>query len=109
MDLNRLYAIESAMTATGGKADHRLPVRYADVETFARELAQAASGQITPGAQFGQWTVAVARDLLAHRGSSAVIPGEHQSPAVHALAHRCPAAAVPAAPGGPCRFIRTHG
>ena len=27
------------------------------------------------------------RDLLAHRGASAIIPGETQPPAVHALAH----------------------
>jgi len=92
VDMNRLYAIESAMTATGGKADHRLPVRYAEVETFAVELAQAVAGQSVAGSHFGQWTSAVARDLLAHSGSCAVIPGEHQSPAVHALAHQINAA-----------------
>ncbi|HLH45104.1 MAG TPA: 4Fe-4S dicluster domain-containing protein [Bryobacteraceae bacterium] len=92
MDLNRLYAVESAMTATGGKADHRLPLRYADVEAFAGELAQAVLGQGGAGSRFGPWTAAIARDLLAHRGASAVIPGEHQSPAVHALAHHINAA-----------------
>src|SRR5947208_5244130 len=34
-----------------------------------------------------RFAAAVGRDLLEHRGSSAVIAGEHQSPAVHALAH----------------------
>ncbi len=28
LDMNRLYAVESTMTATGGKADHRLAMRY---------------------------------------------------------------------------------
>ncbi|HEY7333816.1 MAG TPA: Fe-S-cluster-containing hydrogenase [Bryobacteraceae bacterium] len=85
--MNRLYAIESSMTATGGKADHRLPLRYAEVETFARELSQAVSGQPAQGGRYSQWTAAIARDLTAHRGTCAIIPGDHQSPAVHALAH----------------------
>ena len=41
LDMNRLYVIESTMTPTGGKADHRLALRYAEVEEFARELAAA--------------------------------------------------------------------
>ncbi len=93
MDMNRLYAIESAMTATGGKADHRLPLRYAGVEAFARELFEAVTGPGgSAGTRFAPWTAAIARDLLAHRGACAVIPGEHQSPAVHALAHAINAA-----------------
>jgi MoCo/4Fe-4S cofactor protein with predicted Tat translocation signal len=89
-DMNRLYSIESSVTATGGKADHRLPLQCADIELFARDLAAAigvrgfgvaASGGNVP------WTAALSRDLLASRGTSAIIPGEHQSPTVHALAH----------------------
>ena len=34
-----------------------------------------------------KFVAAVAADLQAHRGSSVVIPGEHQPPVVHALAH----------------------
>ena len=30
---------------------------------------------------------AVAADLAAHKGSSLVVAGDHQPPAVHALAH----------------------
>ena len=51
LDMNRLYAVESAMTSTGGKADHRLPLRYAEVEVFARDLASAVGvpGFSAPG------------------------------------------------------------
>ncbi len=90
LDMNRLYAIESTMTATGGKADHRLAVKYSEVEACARELASAvgAFGTGTPRS----WLQPVARDLTTHRGASLVIPGEHQSPNVHALAHAINAA-----------------
>src|SRR5262249_22734218 len=35
---------------------------------------------------------AITRDLQGHRGASVVIPGDHQPPAVHALAHSLNAA-----------------
>ena len=38
--MNRLYAVESSPTTTGAIADHRLPLRAAQVETFARLLAR---------------------------------------------------------------------
>ncbi|HLH06578.1 MAG TPA: TAT-variant-translocated molybdopterin oxidoreductase [Terriglobales bacterium] len=90
LDMNRLYSVESSMTSTGGKADHRLPLRYSEIERFARELATAigAKGVTSPGSSAqAEWISALSQDLLAHRGASAIIPGEHQSPAVHALAH----------------------
>jgi molybdopterin-containing oxidoreductase family iron-sulfur binding subunit len=94
LDMNRLYAVESTMTSTGGKADHRLPMRWADVEGFARNLAAAlgVSGVTAAGSANEQWVGSVAADLMAHYGASAVIPGDHQSPSVHALAHAINAA-----------------
>ena len=95
LDMNRLYVIESILTSTGGKADHRLPMRWADVEVFARDLAAAigvkgmAASNNNP---HQQWISAVAADLMAHYGASAVIPGDHQSPGLHALAHAINAA-----------------
>jgi Fe-S-cluster-containing dehydrogenase component/anaerobic selenocysteine-containing dehydrogenase len=95
LDMNRLYSVESTMTATGGKADHRLPLKYRDVAVFTRELAATVGvgGVNTPGTSInGPFMGALSRDLLAHRGASAVIAGEHQSPEVHAMAHAINAA-----------------
>jgi MoCo/4Fe-4S cofactor protein with predicted Tat translocation signal len=89
-DMNRLYSVETAMTATGGKADNRLPLRYGEIELFARDLAAAIGVQGIAASGTGnhpEWIAAVSRDLMEHRGDCAVIPGNHQSPAVHALAH----------------------
>ena len=94
-DMNRLYAIESTTTATGGKADHRLPMKYSGVETFSRDLAAAVGVeglQAEPSGEYGKWVNSISRDLTANRGASAVIAGDHQSPAVHALAHAMNAA-----------------
>ena len=89
-DMNRLYSVESSMTATGGKADHRWPLRYSEIEQFTRDLAAAIGvkgvNASNPTAHAG-WISALSQDLLAHHGASAIIAGEHQSPAVHALAH----------------------
>ena len=88
LDMNRLYAVESCVTSTGGKADHRIPVRYAEVESVARELSGALGGAPAPTSRWSDWVSALADDLTAHRESSVVIPGEQQSPAVHMLAHQ---------------------
>jgi MoCo/4Fe-4S cofactor protein with predicted Tat translocation signal len=89
-NMNRLYVIESTPTTTGAKADHRLPMRASDIGSFAGVLATyvgatGASGQQTAEqAKFGE---AIAAELKEHLGSSIVLAGDHQFPAVHALAH----------------------
>ena len=95
--LNRLYVAESMPTSTGAVSDHRLPVRSADVDDLARQLAAAAGVAVPPSANASAkipaaWVGAVGRDLAAHRGSSIVIAGDHQPPFVHALAHAMNAA-----------------
>ena len=88
-NMNRLYVIESTPSSTGMKADHRLPMRAGDIENFARILAgsvglnSGGNGSSEPKL----FVPPLAKDLLAHKGSSLVIAGDHQSPAVHALAH----------------------
>src|SRR5215472_11362774 len=37
-NMNRLYVVESTPSATGAKADHRIPVRAADIEWIARAM-----------------------------------------------------------------------
>ena len=93
--MNRLYVVESAATPTGAKADHHLPLRAADIESFAAAVAAGvgAPGATTPPAgPHAKWIAALVKDLQQHRGSSLVIPGEHQSPTVHVLAHMMNAA-----------------
>ena len=82
-NMNRLYVIESTPSSTGVKADHRLPVKAATIESFARMLAQ--NGEIS--AEYEKFVKSAVADLQAHQGSSVVIVGDHQPPAVHALAH----------------------
>jgi MoCo/4Fe-4S cofactor protein with predicted Tat translocation signal len=86
--MNRLYVVESCPSPTGAMADHRLALAHSEVEIFARALA-AKVGVQAPAAAPVEDTAfldAVAADLQAHRGRALVIAGEHQPPAVHALA-----------------------
>jgi molybdopterin-containing oxidoreductase family iron-sulfur binding subunit len=88
---NRLYVVESTPTNTGTRADHRLPLRPAEIETVARAVASqlgvaGAAGGAVPAAAT-KWVSAVVADLQASRGKSLVVAGDSQSPAVHALAH----------------------
>ncbi|GAC1432467.1 MAG: TAT-variant-translocated molybdopterin oxidoreductase [Terriglobales bacterium] len=89
--MSRLYVVESTPTTTGGKADHHLPMRAADIESFARSLASAlgveSGGNSSVIGDQQKYLAALAKDLQSHRGSSVVIAGDHQSPAVHALVH----------------------
>jgi molybdopterin-containing oxidoreductase family iron-sulfur binding subunit len=102
--MNRLYAIESMPTSTGARADHRLPAKPSDIERLARQLTAALglvagsdraggagkageAGKADEAGRAEKFLAAVAKDLQAHRGTSLVIAGDDQPPAVHALAH----------------------
>jgi len=92
-NMSRLYVVESTPSSTGAKADHRFPLRAEWVHGFAEELlrkitalASANTAWATPESK--TWgDVALLHDLDNHQGSSVVIPGDHQPPVVHALAH----------------------
>ncbi|HXG85147.1 MAG TPA: TAT-variant-translocated molybdopterin oxidoreductase, partial [Pyrinomonadaceae bacterium] len=92
-EINRLYAIETTVTLTGAKADHRLSVKPSQMPEIARAIAGAlgVSGAATTGAgltpQITEWIQVMARDLQANRGKSIVTAGDNQPPIVHALAH----------------------
>ena len=89
--MNRLYCIESTSTITGAAADHRFPVKAAQVDGIARALASAVGvgGQIGAEqvtAEQAKWIQEIANDLTANSGRVIVVAGAHQPPAVHALA-----------------------
>jgi len=89
-NMNRLYVVESTPSSTGMKADHRIPVRASDIEGFVRALAAITGTDygIAGGKnEIGRSLLAIWKDLQAHKGSSVIIVGDHQPPAVHALAH----------------------
>ena len=114
-DMNRLYVVESTFSITGATADHRLRLKSRDVEGYARALASALSqngadlGPVAaalgePGIEIPeQWTLQVARDLIAHRGRAVVVVGSRQPARVHALAH-----AINAALGSLGTLVATH-
>ncbi|MDX1520449.1 MAG: TAT-variant-translocated molybdopterin oxidoreductase, partial [Anaerolineae bacterium] len=91
-EMPRYYAVESSPTPSGTLADHRLPLRAADIEAFARALAQGLGVAVEAAdesglAEHAAWLEAVVADLQQHQGQSLVVAGDYQSPAVHALAH----------------------
>ena len=88
-EMNRLYVVEPTPSVTGSAADHRLPLRTAEVELFARAIASklGLGGSITLPTAAEKFAEAVARDLEKNKGVSLVVAGEQQSASVHALAH----------------------
>jgi MoCo/4Fe-4S cofactor protein with predicted Tat translocation signal len=93
--MSRLYVIESTPSATGAKADHRDMLPADQVGVYANVLHRLLVGNelVTGGTQgLPQFVAAIAKDLLANRGASLVIAGDHQPPVVHALCHAINAA-----------------
>src|SRR5450432_755886 len=103
--MNRVYAIESSVTLTGGISDHRLAVRSSAIKAIAAfldatisakasALPELGPAQATPAAEFlkdpkvAKFLDAAAADLLANVGRSVVAVGQHQPAEVHALVHR---------------------
>ncbi|BET69619.1 TAT-variant-translocated molybdopterin oxidoreductase [Opitutales bacterium ASA1] len=92
--MNRLYSVESALTITGGMADHRLRLASGQMTAFLAQLALAVgvaptaglSGLASAAPAEARWIEACAADLKAHRGTSLVVAGEHLPEAAHAVA-----------------------
>jgi molybdopterin-containing oxidoreductase family iron-sulfur binding subunit len=96
--MNRLYAIEAAVSCTGAKADHRLALPPSQFEPLAHALAAAlgvlsdeqAAGKNADAKlsdQHRKWIAAIASDLKKSRGRCLVLAGSRLPPAVHVLAH----------------------
>ncbi len=92
--MNRLYAVESAYTLTGGMADHRLRVAPSQIAAVAAQIARGIISntdlvsQIPPlqDAKQLQWVEGLVADLKASAGKSIVLAGSRQPAAVHHLA-----------------------
>jgi MoCo/4Fe-4S cofactor protein with predicted Tat translocation signal len=95
--MNRLYVVESAFSATGAMADHRLRVQSRHIGAFLAALAlelkrqgvaiAGANALGEPEIDFDKkWMSALAKDLLENRGKSLIVVGREQPAAVHALA-----------------------
>ncbi len=99
-NMNRLYVIESTPSSTGANADHRVPVRAAEIVSVAQRLLARVSGADSADVPMQRGLPSVSTDeltrsadiihtdLARHMGAGLVVVGEHQPPAVHALAHK---------------------
>jgi MoCo/4Fe-4S cofactor protein with predicted Tat translocation signal len=86
--MNRLYVVETAVSSTGAKADHRLALRPSEIAGFATALAARLRVSDRPSASpYDRWIDAVADDLQSHRGRCVILAGDRQPPVVHALSH----------------------
>ncbi|HEY0429598.1 MAG TPA: TAT-variant-translocated molybdopterin oxidoreductase [Pyrinomonadaceae bacterium] len=90
-EINRLYAIETTISITGAKADHRLGIKPSEMTEIAKAIAGALGVAGAGGAglsdKANKWIAPMAKDLLAHKGKSIVVVGDNQPPIVHALGH----------------------
>ncbi|HRG94930.1 MAG TPA: TAT-variant-translocated molybdopterin oxidoreductase [Polyangiaceae bacterium] len=100
--MNRLYVVEPALTITGSNADHRLRLAARDVEGYLLALAKelkalgaggdalapiaAESDKVDAKSIPASWLKAVAKELFANKGKSAVLVGARQPARVHAAA-----------------------
>jgi molybdopterin-containing oxidoreductase family iron-sulfur binding subunit len=88
--MNRLYAVEGVYSLTGAMADHRLRLESRQIAPFVAALAARLGlpGADSPGPALqgvdARWIDALAKDLLANRGTSLIVAGERQPAAVHA-------------------------
>ena len=88
--MNRLYAVESGASITGGMADHRLPLRPSFVADFAYALAAALGIETDAPTQLAEhhdWIAAAAADLRSAGHNALVVVGAEQPPDVHAVVH----------------------
>jgi molybdopterin-containing oxidoreductase family iron-sulfur binding subunit len=90
--MNRLYAVEGVYSLTGAMADHRLRLESRQIAPFLAALAArlalpeaAAAIQAPPVPNVdARWIDALAKDLLANRGTGLIVAGARQPAAVHA-------------------------
>jgi molybdopterin-containing oxidoreductase family iron-sulfur binding subunit len=98
--MSRLYAVESQFSITGVTADHRLPLRSAEIGAFLQALdgqiqhllasekkPEAGQTQTSSDEQANRWLRVLAGDLVKNRGKCLVAVGPRQPAAVQAVGH----------------------
>lgn len=94
--MNRLYAVESGFSITGGMADHHLRMAGSRIPAFTLALAHELiaqgltlpGGVILPHTDFNtdqKFLRILAKDLLSRRGNSLITAGRHHPVEVHLL------------------------
>ncbi|MGD2114912.1 MAG: Fe-S-cluster-containing hydrogenase [Acidobacteriota bacterium] len=108
--MNRLYAVESALSLTGANADHRVALPSSRIGAFAAALAERLGVAEIPDGLAGPLPEEararldlIADDLRAAGPDALVAAGRRQPPAVHALVH-----AVNQALGAVGRTVTLH-
>ncbi len=84
--ISRLYVAESAVTFTGARADHRLPLKARDIARVAALVADSGVAMKCPEA-VRAWAKAAGDDLRQAGKNALVVVGENQPAEVHALGH----------------------
>ena len=98
-DMNRVWAIESTPSATGGVADHRLPLRRDRALALMQALEARLIARLDDVAapRFEGWLAsedvkrfvdAIVDDLAKHRGKALLCVGPRLPAEAHAIAHR---------------------
>ena len=66
-EMSRLYVVESTPTSTGARADHRLPVRAAEIEQLARLMLTLPLSTDRPYKEIGAVLTGSAEGILIRR------------------------------------------
>jgi len=112
--MNRLYAVESAYSLTGGMADHRLRVAPTGVLEVAAQVAREMGIDLASGvapvtdANTLKWIRAMVKDLRDSGDKAVVLAGSRQSAAVHHLALAINQALGSVGEGKPLLVVQTE-
>lgn len=107
--MNRLYAVESAFSITGGMADHRLRVKPSELVAVAAEILRGLGGSVSApaaDARISEWVKPLVADLVA--GRSMVVVGSRAPEAVHRIATAINLRLQAIGEGKPLRAVATE-